>query len=231
MFDFDQFQVFTFDCYGTLIDWEAGILAALRPLLTDQGIRLDDDHILELYGRFESAAQRGPYVNYKSILRQAAQDFAVHFGFALAEPERDSLVDSLRAWPPFPDTVEALRALKAKYRLVIVSNIDDDLFQHSARLLQTPFDDVITAQQVGAYKPSLRNFEAMLQRVSVAREQILHVAQSLYHDIGPAKAMGLATVWVNRRHGRPGSGATPPASATPDLEVSDLRTLVARIGL
>jgi 2-haloacid dehalogenase len=127
--------------------------------------------------------------------------------------------------------VEALRALKAKYRLVIVSNIDDDLFQHSARLLQTPFDDVITAQQVGAYKPSLRNFEAMLQRVSVAREQILHVAQSLYHDIGPAKAMGLATVWVNRRHGRPGSGATPPASATPDLEVSDLRTLVARIGL
>lgn len=137
----------------------------------------------------------------------------------------DALPNSLQFWPPFPDTTEALLRLKARYKLAIISNVDDDLFAASARQLGVPFDHVITAQQVRSYKPSHNNFERALERVGVAREQVLHVAQSVYHDIVPARALGLSTVWVNRRRGLSGSGATLPAEGRPDLEVPDLKSL------
>lgn len=225
MLDFSQYRVLTFDCYGTLIDWERGILNALRPVLDRHDISMTDDESLELFGELESAAERGPYLAYHKVLTVVLAGFAERLGFSLADNERLALADSVGDWPPFPDTVEGLQSLARHYQLVILSNIDDALFAGSAKHLKTEFADVITAQQAGSYKPNRRNFEIALERVGVPKEQVLHVAQSLFHDIEPANAIGLTTVWVNRRHDRPGSGATPEASAQPDLEVPDLRTL------
>jgi 2-haloacid dehalogenase len=225
MLDFDRFTYLTFDCYGTLIDWERGILAALRPVLDLHGIAIADDAALELYGELESAAERGPYRAYRDLLATVMDGFGERLGFVPSADERGALAMSVGDWPPFPDTVEALRALTDRFRLVILSNIDDDLFALSARHLGVAFAAVVTAQQVGSYKPDPRNFRTLLARLGTTPDRVLHVAQSLFHDIAPANALGLTTVWVNRRHDRPGSGATPPATARPDLEVPDLRTL------
>lgn len=225
MLDFDRFTHLSFDCYGTLIDWETGILAALRPVLDRHGIALTDDQALERYGELESAAERGPYHRYRDVLATVMDGFGARLGFTPAAEERAALAASVGDWPPFPDTVEALRALARRFRLVILSNIDDDLFARSARRLGVDFAAIITAEQVGSYKPDPRNFRALLERLDIPPDRLLHVAQSLFHDIAPASALGLTTVWVNRRHDRPGSGATPPTTARADLEVPDLRTL------
>jgi 2-haloacid dehalogenase len=214
----------TFDCYGTLIDWERGILDALGPILAGHGLRLDDESILERYALIESALEAGPYLRYREVLRRALDALGSALGFEPAAGERDAFGGSVADWPAFPDSAEALSRLATRYRLVILSNVDDDLFAHSARRLGVAFHDVITAQQAGSYKPALRNFEVAIERVG-PRERILHVAQSLFHDIAPARTIGLRTVWVNRRAGRPGSGATAPSAARPDAEVPDLRTL------
>lgn len=223
--DFSQFKVLTFDCYGTLIDWESGILASLRPLVQKYGLSIKDEELLALYGELESASQSGPYRPYRVVLREVVQRFGRRLRFNPTEAEINSLVDGFGEWKPFPDTVSALLALRKKYRLVILSNVDDDLFALSAAQLSVTFDDVITAEQVGSYKPAHKNFEATLERIGEERESVLHVAQSLYHDIAPAKALGFSTAWVNRRKGQPGSGATLPTTARPDLEVPDLATL------
>jgi 2-haloacid dehalogenase len=225
MLDFDRFTYLTFDCYGTLIDWERGILAALRPVLDCHGIAISDDAALELYGELESAVEAGPYLPYRDLLATVMDGFGERLGFVPSADERAALAVSVGDWPPFPDTVEALRALADRFQLVILSNIDDALFALSARHLGVAFAAVVTAQQVGSYKPDPRNFDALLARLDTTPDRVLHVAQSLFHDIAPANALGLTTVWVNRRHDRPGSGATPPAMARPDLVVPDLRTL------
>jgi 2-haloacid dehalogenase len=225
--DFAAYSVLTFDCYGTLIDWESGIRKALRPFLDAHGVALDDAELLEQYARFEEQIEAGPYRKYRDVLRGVVRNFGEQFGFTPSPAEADALPNSLSDWPPFPDTVAALRTLKQRYRLAILSNTDDDLFPETAKRLQVPFDYVITAEQVGSYKPSHRNFEAALARIGLPKEQILHVAQSLYHDIAPAKALGIANVWINRRHAVHGFGATVPAEATPDLELPDLRSLAA----
>jgi 2-haloacid dehalogenase len=229
MLDFDRYEYLTFDCYGTLIDWERGILTAIHPILASHGVSISDDELLERYGDLESAAEQGEYHSYKETLATVLDGFAKHYGFALAPGERESLAASVGDWPPFADTVEALGVLASRYKLVILSNIDDDLFALSAKHLRVQFAAVITAQQVGSYKPNLGHFRVALERLG-GKEHILHVAQSLFHDIVPAKEVGLATVWVNRRHDRPGFGATPPAEARPDLEVPDLRTLAGMVG-
>jgi 2-haloacid dehalogenase len=138
---------------------------------------------------------------------------------------------SVKDWPAFPDSPAALQALHRKFRLAIISNIDDDLFAFSAQRLQVRFDWIITAEQAKSYKPSLNNFRLAFERIGVPQTRILHVAQSLFHDIAPANALGLSSVWVNRRHDKAGSGATPVAQARPDVEVPDLRALAAKIGL
>lgn len=214
----------TFDCYGTLIDWERGIADALGPILARHGRPLDEEALLERYALIESALEAGPYLPYREILRRALDEFGRVLGFDPSSEERDAFGGSVAEWPAFPDSADALARLKTRYRLVILSNVDDDLFAHSARRLGVVFDDVITAQQVGSYKPSVRNFEVAIARVGPA-ERMLHVAQSLFHDIAPARAVGLRAVWVNRRAGRPGSGATAPSDARPDAEVPDLRRL------
>ena len=227
MLDFDHFEALTFDCYGTLIDWEAGIVSTLGPILAQHGHELPREALLERYARLEADAEQGPFVNYKTILRRVLDGFGHELGFTPTDAERAAFAGAVRHWPPFADSPSALRALQSRYRLVILSNIDDDLFAHSARHLGIDFDAVITAEQLGSYKPSLNNFRRMLERVDRPADRILHVAQSLYHDIVPAKAMGLSTVWVNRRKGQEGFGATPPAEAEPDLEVPDLQTLAS----
>ena len=224
MLDIGRFRVLTFDCYGTLIDWESGILGALRPLLAAHGISLTDDKLLELYGELEAEAEAGDYQPYRKVLEAVARGFGRRLGFEPTEEEAKSLPESLKNWQPFPDTVAALQKLKRRFKLAIVSNVDDDLFAATARRLEVPFDWVITAQQAGSYKPSHRNFKLALERIGLPPAQVLHVAQSIYHDIIPARELGLATVWVNRR-GPKGGGATKAARGQPDLEVPDLKTL------
>jgi 2-haloacid dehalogenase len=231
MLPWNDFEVLTFDCYGTLIDWESGILEALRPIFAAHRIALIPDSVLELYGELESAAERGEYREYKAVLRLVLEGLGVRLGFVPTAEELQQFSTSVKDWPAFPDSAPALQALHRKYRLAIISNIDDDLFAFSAQRLQTKFDWIITAQQAKSYKPSLNNFRLAFDRIGVSQNRILHVAQSLFHDIAPANALRLSTVWVNRRHNKEGSGATPAAHAHPDLEVPDLRTLASKIGL
>ncbi len=225
MLDFDRFAYLTFDCYGTLIDWERGIAAALQPVLSRHGVNLTDDQVLERFGALESAAEKPPYKPYREVLATVLDGFGENHGFTPSTEERAAFGASVGDWPAFADSPEALKMLGQRFKLVILSNVDDDLFKLSAQRLGVEFSDVITAQQVGSYKPDPRNFKVMLERTGNQPERVLHVAQSLFHDIAPAKSLGLTTVWVNRRHDRPGFGATPIAEATPDLEVPDLMTL------
>lgn len=227
MIDFNKCEVLSFDCYGTLIDWESGILAALRPILAAHDIILNDKQILELYAKIEPRIEEGEFVKYREVLRRAMQELSSRLGFVPSHSELDCLADSLKDWMPFPDTVGALQTLKKTFKLAIISNIDDDLFALSAKHLKVEFDYVITAEQVESYKPSLHNFKSAIERMGVPPEKVLHIAQSIYHDVVPAKTLGLSTVWVNRRKGREGFGATLPASTNPDLEVPDLKTLVS----
>lgn len=225
MLDFDRYSVLTFDCYGTLIDWESGILNALRPIFANRGISVPDNELLERYGEIEAQLESGAYKSYRQILRECVAGLGLRYNFSPTAAEMDMLPNSLQYWQPFPDTVQALRRLKTRYRLAVISNVDDDLFAASAKRLETAFDHVITASQIQSYKPSHNNFERALERIGVPREQVLHVAQSIYHDIVPARALGIASVWVNRRKGLSGSGATLPAEGRPDLEVPDVKSL------
>ena len=225
--DLKKFNVLTFDCYGTLIDWESGILDALEQLRSRSKRKLTDDQLLEQYALVESKVQAGVYKRYREVLREVAKEMALFLDVDSELQENDKLADSIERWTPFPDTVDALRRLKMNYQLAIVSNIDDDLYAHSARQLAVPFDFVITAEQVRSYKPSHNNFLRAIERIGKPRDEVLHVAQSLYHDIKPANELGLANVWVNRRGDKRGYGATHPADATPSLEVPDLATLAA----
>lgn len=231
MLDFGHFTHLTFDCYGTLIDWEQGILTVLRPVLLRHEIALSDAQTLEQYGELESAAEHGAYRPYRDILASVMDGFGERFQFTPSANERAALAASVGDWPAFPDTVAALQMLAHRYRLVILSNIDDDLFALSAPRLAVKFAAVITAAQVGSYKPDPRHFHVALERLNIAPDRVLHVAQSLFHDIAPANALGLTTVWVNRRHDRAGFGATPPATAHPALEVPDLQTLAQLEGV
>jgi 2-haloacid dehalogenase len=230
MLNFDDYAVLTFDCYGTLIDWESGIWQALVPVLARHNINVTANRALELYGELESEAERGEYREYRSVLRTVLAGLGSHLGFVPAGSELAQFSESVKDWPAFADSTSALQELNKKYKLAIVSNIDDDLFAYSAQRLQVKFDWIITAQQAKSYKPSLANFQLAFRRIGLPQKQILHVAQSLYHDIVPANALGLSTVWVNRRHNKEGTGATPSAGAKPDVEVPDLQTLVDLIG-
>ncbi len=231
MLDFDRYEVLTFDFYGTLIDWEAGIWDALQPVFLRHRAAISRDDALEMFGVLEAEAERSPYRDYKSVLGAVLDGIGRRLGFAATGVEREAFARSVGDWPAFPDSAAALAALHTRYRLAVVSNVDDDLFAASARRLGVAFDWVITAAQAGSYKPSPGNFLLAIERIGLPRERILHVAQSLYHDIVPASALGLSTVWVNRRRGQSGPGATPPARAKPDLEVPDLRTLAIAMGL
>ncbi|BAT54751.1 haloacid dehalogenase, type II [Nostoc sp. NIES-3756] len=228
--DLNKYEALTFDCYGTLINWEEGILTSIKPVLQGHNINLAEGKILEIFAEFESELEQGEYITYREVLKGVVRKFGDRFNFQPTNDELNSLADSLQYWQPFPDTVAALKYLKQRFKLVIISNVDNDLFAFSAKHLQVEFDEVITAEQVKSYKPSLNNFRQAIKRVGIPQEQILHVAASIYHDVVPAKSLGISTVWVNRRTGQQGSGASLPATAQPDLEVPDLQTLVVGSG-
>lgn len=219
-----QARVLTFDCYGTLVDWESGILAGMRPVLVRHRIDMTDDAILEHYGQCETKIESGPYRKYKEVLQEVMKQFGADMGFD-GFAERNALIDTFAEWKPFPDTIASLKNLHRHYKLAILSNVDDDLFAITSAHLQIPFDAVMTAEQIGSYKPSLQNFHYAQRQLGVTNADHLHVAQSLFHDITSARSLGIPTVWVNRRHNKVGAGATVPAEATPDLEVPDLRAL------
>jgi 2-haloacid dehalogenase len=225
MLDLTRFKVLTFDCYGTMIDWETGIFAALRPILAAHEKKITDSALLELYSELEASAEQGEYLLYRDVLQSVVRGFGERLGFLPTEAEVRSLPESLARWQPFPDTVEALRKLKSRYKLAVISNVDDDLFASTAPKLGVAFDHVITAQQAGCYKPCMRMFKLAEDRIGVSREQWLHVGQSIYHDVIPARSLGIATIWVKRPSPRPGAGAATAASGKPDLEVPDLETL------
>jgi 2-haloacid dehalogenase len=226
MLDFSRFEILTFDCYGTLINWEAGILSALHRILAAHGKKVDDATLLKLYGDFEQRSEHGVFHPYREVLGSVVRQFGIELGFSPGDEVR-SLADSLPTWRPWPDTVAALRQLKSRFRLAIISNTDDDLFASTRPQLEVDFDEVITAQQAQAYKPSLKLFELALSRINAPAHRVLHVGQSIYHDVIPAQALGLATVWVNRPSARPGVGAVKAAEAKPDLTVSSLAELAA----
>jgi 2-haloacid dehalogenase len=221
MINFNDYQALTFDCYGTLIDWESGILDAMKPILAAHDVKVDDREVINYYAEVEPTIQQVGYLKYREVLQKAVQKFGDRFGFTPTATEIESLPESLQNWQPFPDTVEALQFLKQKYKLVIISNIDDDLFAATAKHLKVEFDEIITAEQAKSYKPSLNNFKLAFSRIGIPQEQILHVAASLYHDIIPARSLGLTTVWVNRN--------AETSSNLPNLEVPDLRSLVSLI--
>jgi 2-haloacid dehalogenase len=227
MFDFSRFEILTFDCYGTLINWEDGIFAALRPILAAHSKQLDDAALLKLYGDFELRAEQPPFQNYRDVLASVVRQFGNELRFEPTPAEVQSLPESLPNWKPWPDTVSALNRLKTRFRLAILSNVDDDLFAATRPKLGVDFDEVITAQQARAYKPSLKMFELALSRINAPAHRVLHVGQSIYHDVVPAQALGLATVWINRPSARPGVGAVKAADAKPDLTFTSVAELAA----
>ena len=225
--DFDRFDALTFDCYGTLIDWETGLLAALRAPLAAHAVEAPDEAILEAFARHESEIEAGPYRPYREVLGAVLEAMLGHFGATASPEELAAFGGSVADWPAFADLPAALAKLHERFSLGVITNCDDDLFAASERRLGVSFDWVVTAEQARRYKPNPRGFELAFERIPLPPGRILHVAQSLYHDHVPAKRLGLSTVWVDRRGGRAGSGATPPAQATPDLTVPDMATLAA----
>jgi 2-haloacid dehalogenase len=223
---FDSIRLITFDCYGTLIDWENGMLAALHPLFSRDGRKAPDAQILELYGEIEAELESGPYLPYRQVLAQTAQEIGRRVDKEISAEDGSAFAESLTHWKPFIDTLPALQSLGRRFRLGIISNVDDDLFAETRKkLAPVEFEFVVTAQQMQSYKPSLRNFEEAIRRSGLSKDQILHAGQSLYHDIAPANALGIRNVWVNRPSIRPGASATRAGTATPNYEVRNLAEL------
>lgn len=227
---FSQFEWISFDCYGTLIDWESGIVGYLQQLLYRRSLTITDAEILELYSEIEPQEQAGEYRSYRHVLAGVVREFGRRLGFEVDNAQADGLASSIRGWQPFADTVPGLHRLHSRYKLAILSNIDDDLFAYSAAKLEVPFDCVVTAQQARSYKPSLNNFHLLLQRLNVPMPRLLHVAESLYHDVAPARSLGITTVWVNRRLGK-AAAASKLADVQPDFQVSTIEELAKWLGV
>ena len=226
-----DFSVLSFDCYGTLIDWETGIAESLAPWLEANGVAADRDRILAAFAQAEAPQQQAaPGMRYSELLSEVHAAIARAFGLAADAAAAQAFGASVKDWPAFPDSAEALAYLKQHYQLVILSNVDRASFIHSNRRLGVPFDAIYTAEDIGSYKPDPRNFEHMLARLGergIAKDQILHTAESLYHDHVPAKRFGLATCWIHRRAGKAGHGATrqPDAEVRPDFRFPTLAAM------
>jgi 2-haloacid dehalogenase len=228
-----QFEAISFDCYGTLIDWETGLAAVLGPWARSHELELDNEALLAAYGRHEAREETAhPRALYPDIMGRSFTALGQELGAEVTAEDARRLGASVPQWPPFSDSAAALAALGERFKLIILSNVDRESFAGSARQLGISFDAVLTAQDIGCYKPSRRNFDALLaqaKRMGVTSGRLVHVAQSLFHDHIPAKKAGLPTVWINRRHDRPGWGATPQPSAgvVPDWEFPSMAAFAA----
>jgi putative hydrolase of the HAD superfamily len=227
--DLTAFKALSFDCYGTLIDWEAGIAAVLGPWAREQGLDLRDEELLLAYADNEAAIEEEmPSALYPDVLARAFLRTGEKLGAPVSDQWAERLGDSVPDWPAFPDSADALARLRPHYQLIIVSNVHRAGFAGSNQRLRGDFAAIITAEDVGAYKPAENHFRALdaaLPGLGVDRTELLHVAQSLFHDHVPVKREGLPSVWINRRHDRPGWGATPePNQAfSYDLELKSMR--------
>lgn len=225
MLDFNRYEWISFDCYGTLVDWETGISDAVAAVFAAHGVRKNREDILSLFSDAEPKVQSsGEFLEYRRVLRDVMQIMAWESGIRLPAAEADALADSLPLWPVFPDAPGALRDLKKHYKLAVISNVDNDLFRRSEEALGIMFQAVATSQEEGCYKPDLRVFYLAQERMGVENNmgRWLHVGESLYHDIGPANRLGIDSVWVNRPDRGGGSRRT---DAVPSLEVPDLAEL------
>jgi 2-haloacid dehalogenase len=226
-----DFDAMSFDCYGTLIDWEYGLATVLGAWARTRDLQLDDETLLAAYSTHEARAEaEHPGESYPDILARSLRELGRQFGAQVTDDDAQRLATSVPDWPAFPDSPAALAALNPRYQLIILSNVDRDSFAASNQRLGVTFTSVLTAQDIGSYKPSPRNFAALLTeagRLGIRDGRLLHVAQSLFHDHVPAKQAGLRTVWINRRHDRLGWGATPapPAHIVPDWEFPSLQAL------
>jgi 2-haloalkanoic acid dehalogenase type II len=223
LIDYDAFDALTFDCYGTLIDWESGILSGLRSALGSEIESVSDAQLLERFAFNEHLAEV-PYKNYREVLGLTLRLLATELDLEVSPEQEAQFGASVLDWPAFSDSHEALSSLQKKYKLVVITNCDDDLFAASAARLGITFDEVITAAQVGSYKPNIENFhfahEKIQRTLGISKDRILHVAQSLFHDHAPAKSIGMTTVHIKRR----GIGAAPQASAAPDAVFPDMKS-------
>ena len=223
-----DFGALTCDCYGTLIDWETGIADELRIWAFRHGLEVSRDELLEAYGRHEMRIEHDhPDMLYPDILSRVHLALQEEFGVARDDDVADGFGGSVPRWPAFWDTADALRYLKGHYKLVILSNVNRDSFAESNKRLGVAFDAIVTAEDVGSYKPDPRNFHALLaacEAIGVEKGQILHTAQSITHDIIPGARFGLTTCWIDRRHDRAGWGATapPPEAANPDFTFNSM---------
>lgn len=217
-----DFEALSFDTYGTLIDWEAGIGSVLREWADRRGLDMSTEELLVAYADHEAEAERNhPTDPYPSILSRAMRNLGKQLNTEVSYDDAHTLATSVPNWPAFPDSQEALQRLAKHFKLIILSNIDNDGFAASNEKLGVTFDAILTAENIGSYKPSPSNFDALDHQVDsmgIPRDKLLHVAQSLFHDHVPAKSRGMTTVWINRRHADPGWGATPDprAEVTPD---------------
>ena len=219
----DRVRVLTFDCYGTLIDWNGGIWNAFEKRALKDGVVLDREHVLAAYHRIEPEIEQASFRPYRDILTEVARRVAEACEWRISDEQAAFLPESLPDWSPFPDTNDALERLASRYRLGILSNVDDDLLAGTRKHLDVDFDFWVTADRVRSYKPDLAHFEAARPYVGDPGGW-LHVAQSLFHDVGPASVLGLPVVWVNRL-GETRTEGHP----VPDLEVPDLATLADRL--
>lgn len=215
-------QAISFDCYGTLIDWESGIVKALKPLLISKGINVEDEEILRLYAELEAKAEGMEYMPYREVLRTVVYEMGERFGFTPSRKEQECIAESISTWEPFSDTVEALNELKKNFKIALISNVDDDLLSPTLKKLEVNFEWIITSEHAKSYKPSLNNFTLALKRIGLPPSNILHAAQSVYHDIIPAKKLGMDTALILRKD----YSAASAVSAEADMEVKDLRELV-----
>ena len=225
----DEISHLTFDCYGTLIDWESGILNAVQPLTVRLGTTASPEVILRSYVQHEARLERQPWMLYREVLRRVMLGIAKDLGVHLRTRDEDTLIDSLASWPPFPDTVAALERLSTRFKLVILSNTDDSLFRETQKQLKVQFAEIVTAEQVRSYKPGHAHFKEALRRLDLPAHRVLHVAQSLYHDHEPARQLGFHTAWINRPSLLPDTGLAPDSSAKPDFTFTDLAAFCVHV--
>jgi 2-haloacid dehalogenase/putative hydrolase of the HAD superfamily len=215
-----RFDVVTFDCYGTLVDWEEGIGSAFAREAAEDGIVLDPARVLAAYHELEPEIEAAGYQAYRDVLEATAVRVAQRLGWPLAAARARFLPESLPRWKPFPDTNDALDRLVASgHRLGILSNVDDDLLAATRRHFPVSFDVVVTAQQVRSYKPAPGHFQEARRRIGGA--SWLHAAQSFFHDVVPARALGIPVAWINRKKESARGGARP------DFELANLEELAA----
>jgi len=224
-FDPSLIRALSFDCYGTLIDWERGLLAAFDELLAARAMHLDEGLLLETFAELEHEVEAEGFQKYRAVLAEVLERMGDELGFVPSVEECAAFGASVARWPAFGDSPAALERLASRFELIVLSNVDADLFRGSELQLGVTFTQAFVAEHIGSYKPDARNFEYLKAHAGVLPGELLHVAQSRYHDIGPAQAAGLATVWVNRRAGQAGGGATPASDAKPDVEVPNLAAL------